>query len=251
MIRVRLKLFNIAYGGAEIKKAIALALFIKYECNSVIPHFSINKLHRLTGIHAETLRKRIKTMFNLGIAKFYHANLVVFGINSRHKKSNFAMPREVFSYCKTVKHYERVLSQFLVVKIQLKKDFLKRNQDKLANPKNLKEFKKARQISRYYGYGNEPYKEYGLSYNGIAKKLGVSRKTAVKVVSGCEANGLLVKHRNYEQIYVKEKVAKRKEVYAFYTFSTKNNVYIVHANTYSLTSNLASFYHSAAGNFSV
>ena len=145
-----------------------------------------------------------------------------------------------------LKHIEKVVRQFLVVKINLNKAFAKHNQDTLNNPRNLKEFRKARRISRFYGYGNKPYVENGLSYDGIAKKLGVSRKTAVKVVKSCVEDGLLTKTRNFEQIFHKGKVAKGKERYGFFTFSTKNNAYIVHANTYSLTPSIASFYHRVA-----
>ena len=245
-IRIRYSYLSEMGGKAEIQKAFALALFIRYFNNAAIPRFSFNKLHEITGLHVNTLKKRINILKRLGIVKLVHDCLVVYNISTRHKKKNFKIPYDILTACRSVKHIEKVVRQFLVVKINLNKAFAKHNQDTLNNPRNLKEFRKARRISRFYGYGNDPYVENGLSYDGIAKKLGVSRKTAVKVVKSCVEDGLLTKTRNFEQIFHKGKVSKGKERYGFFTFSTKNNAYIVHANTYSLTPSLASFYSEVA-----
>jgi hypothetical protein len=120
------------------------------------------------------------------------------------------------------------------VEIQKRKDFVKHTIQTAYNPKELEEMKKARKLCNRYGYGKE-YKEYGLSYKTIAKKLGVSIQKAFEIVKFAIVNNMIVKHNHIKQLYIKgigfaQKYCSFNDV----TFFTTNNAYKIYANTYRI-----------------
>ena len=66
MKSIRRNIFYCIYNDRNIVKALALAVFVKNMVkSSSIPNFTIDKLHKLTGLHATTIKKRLKTLDNL------------------------------------------------------------------------------------------------------------------------------------------------------------------------------------------
>lgn len=95
--------------------------------------------------------------------------------------------------------------------------------------------KKAREICRRYGYYNKEFKDFGISYKTIAKKLGISLQKAFNIVKYAIEHLFLAKFNNFTQIYCKGIGMMQKYVDNNFTFfCTKDNIYYVYANTYKV-----------------
>ena len=125
---------------------------------------------------------------------------------------------------------EKALYALLVVEIQKTKDFVKHTIQSMNNPSNLDEYKKAKKICNRYGYGNE-YKEYGISYKYIAKRLGVCLQKAFNVVRFAIERGFLNKfNRQKKEFSYRIGCTNKYEENKDYTFCTLNNKYTILAN---------------------
>ena len=82
----------------------------------------------------------------------------------------------------------------------------------------------------------EEYKEYGISYDTIARKLGVCRQKAVEIVKFALKYCLITKEKRVEQMYMKD--VGICSIFVFPDglpkgfFCTKDNIYKVFANIY-------------------
>lgn len=221
------------YKNQDLRKAFALALYIKLNfVSSDVSHYSLNKLHKLTGLHYQTLKKRLETLRKYNLIKFNGDSLVFCKMSSKSDLRNDFVFIDDFS---SVKAIEDALLAWLFVKIQQNKDFAKHTIQSVHDPKDIQEMKKARRICRRYGYGNE-YVEYGLSYNGIAKRIGVSVKKAVGIVKYAVSIGIVTKVKNYIQRFIQNaKMFEKFGENVNLTFFTDNNAYKILANTYTLS----------------
>ena len=235
MIHLKRHIFYHAQGNAKIIKALSLAIFVKkHIVSSTINNFSINKLRILTGLSYSTLRKRLQTLRNLGYIKNVGKNnehIVFTTLSSNGKHRNIDLSKCV---CDSIKNIEKSLNALFVVEIQKRKDFVKHTIQTAHNPKELEEMKKARKLCNRYGYGKE-YKEYGLSYKTIAKKLGVSIQKAFEIVKFAIVNNMIAKIKHQVQVFKKgigfaQKFCDFNDV----TFFTQNNAYKVYANSYAI-----------------
>ena len=230
---IRLNYIYMLYKNQDLRKAFALALFIKLNfVSSDVSHYSLNKLHKLTGLHYQTLKKRLETLRKYNLIKFNGDSLVFCKVSSKSDLRNDFVFIDDFS---SVKAIEEALLAWLFVKIQQNKDFAKHTIQSVHDPKDIQEMKKARRICRRYGYGNE-YVEYGLSYKGIAKRIGVSVKKAVGIVRYAISIGIVTKVRNYIQRFIQNaKMFEKFGENVNFTFLTNNNAYKILANTYTLS----------------
>lgn len=132
-----------------------------------------------------------------------------------------------------VTDYEKYLCSLQVVEIQRRKDFVKHTFESLEAPDTLDEYHKAKKTAKRYGYNGE-YKEFGLSYKKIAKELGVSLQKAFYIVKFAVENRILAKVRNQIQTYIKNAgfIVNKYFDDCKRTFCTKDNAYLILANTY-------------------
>lgn len=235
MNQLRRYIFYNSRGNANMIKALALAVYIKHNVvSSTITNYTTNKLRNLTGLSYSAITKRINTLKQLGFIKFVGRNnqhLVIGNMTSHCKHRNIDLSKCVVN---SVKDIEKSLYAMFMLEIQKRKDFVKHTIQSVNNPSNLEEHKKARQISKRYGYDRE-FKEYGISYKTIAKKLGVCLQKAFEIVKFAIVNNMIVKYKHCKQLYVKGiKNAQKFCDFNDVTFFTNNNAYKVYANTYEL-----------------
>lgn len=223
--------------SGKVGKALSLAIFVKERfASSTITNVTIDKLHKLTGLHANTIKKRIKTLKEMGLVKFVGKNnehLLFESISSSSEHRNVYAEFVVFD---NIKDIEKALEALLIVEIQRRKDFAKHTIQSAQNPSTLEEHKSAKKICKRYGWGKE-YQEFGLSYKGIAKNLGVCVQKAFAIVKFAIEKGFLIKTKRQIQKFVygighSLKYIDNNE----YTFCTNNNAYTILANVYSLGS---------------
>lgn len=226
-------------GNPQLQKAVAIALCIKNKLgrSSMMRDYSINKLHELTGISASTLKKYIPVLIKYGWVQFVgkdKQHLIICKIVSHTDKRNMNIDKFCFD---SFTEIYRSLRAFIVLIIQANKDFVKRTIQTVTDPKDGKSFEVAKKlVKRLVKQGilngrYEEYKEYGLSYKRIAQETGNCIKTAQKIIQYAINKNWTTKHNNFEQIYAFG--VNHREIKG-YTFSTKNNLYVIHANTYTL-----------------
>ena len=200
----------------------------------MINDFSYNKLRLLTGLHITTLKKRIATLQELGLISFVGKNKQHICFKSIVSSCSHRNTSIHWCSYEDVKQVEDILFAYLVVEIQRQKDFVKQTIQNANDGNDLETIKKAKRTCKSYGYYDE-YKEFGLSYNGIADKLGVSIQKAFSIVKFAIENGLLMKVKRQVQRFVKGIGCFNKYINSDYTFCTKDNAYYILSNVYLLT----------------
>ena len=224
------------FNNKELLKATAMCLLIRKKLGSnVLKNYSINKLVNLLGAHARTIKKRIRVLSQYGLLTIEGKALVLRSIVSNHAKRNVKLGERKVEYS-SLKSVEYSLQAILVVVIQSRKDFAQRtirNAHGASHDFNV--IKAARDAARKFGYGFD-YKENGLSYKTIARRLGVSVKTAVEIVKFAVKRTILKKTTHSIATYMQSVCGM--EVYG-YTFTTRNYGYKVLANSYSVAPCLA------------
>lgn len=223
------------YKQKSVTKALALAIFVKSKiASSTVNDFSYNKLHRLTGAHINTLKKRITILRQMGLVEFigsHKQHLCFKSITSSSEHRNIDIKHIKVD---TLKDTEASLFAYLVVELQRKKDFVKHTIQTAKNGNNLEQVKKAKRTCKRYGY-DEEYQEWGMSYKGIAKRLGVCLQKAFAIVKFAIKQGLIEKTKRQYQKFVKGIGTMCKHIDSDFTFCTKDNEYYILANAYSLT----------------
>ena len=224
------------FGNKELLKSIAMFLLIRKRLGSnILKDYSINKLVNLLGAHASTIKKRMHVLAQYGLVTIVGKTLMLRSVVSKHAKRNVKLGERKMEYS-SLKSVEYSLQAILVVVVQSRKDFAKRtirNAHGASHDFNV--IKAARDAARKFGYGFE-YKENGLSYKTIARRLGVSVKTAVEIVKFAVKRTILKKTTHSIATYMQSVCGM--ELYG-YTFTTRNYGYKVLANSYSVAPCLA------------
>lgn len=230
--KLRLQLVIEMFGNKDLLKAVSMFLLIRKRLGgNTIRRYSINKIVTLLGAHARTVEKRMRVLFRYGLVSMSGESLVLRSVVSKHTNRNVKLGDRKVSY-ENLKSVERSLQAILVVFIQNRKDFAKRTiRNAHGGSHDYKVVKAARDMSRKFGYGLE-YVEKGLSYKTIAKKLGVSIKTAVEVIKFAVNRAFLKKEKHFFSEFMP--FVNGREVYP-YTFATRNYVYKIFPNTYSVS----------------
>lgn len=223
------------YNNDRLVKAMSLAIFVKnHIVSSTINNYTVDKIHRITSLHSSTIKKRLNTLKQMGLIRFVGKNkehMVFESITSSSEHRNVYAELVMFD---NIKDIEKALYALLVIEIQKTKDFVKHTIQLANNPSTLDEHKSAKKICNRYGYGNE-YKEYGISYKYIAKRLGVCLQKAFNVVKFAIERGFLNKfNRQKQEFSYRIGCTSKYEENKNYTFCTLNNKYTILANVYTI-----------------
>ncbi len=227
-----------------LQKALAFALLLKAKLgrSSSMHNYSINKIHTLTKVSATTINKYWPILIKNGWVKFEgktNQHLIVSNLASHTDKRNIRVDNFCFDSYKDV---YRSLRAFLALIIQSHKDFIKRTIQIATNPQKGQDYKAARKlVKRLVRQGvlrsiYDAYKEFGLSLKRIAKETGNCIRTAQSIMHYAITKGWVKRHHHYKQVFAPKVNYQYVEGY---TFSTKNNLYRVYANTYELTSSIS------------
>lgn len=234
-MNIKRSIIHRANESKQTQKAVALALYCKDKLNvNYIDDFSYNKLHVLTGLHDNTLRKRIKTLLSIGVAFFQKKRLVFAKIKNSQSRNNFTIETDSLN---SVNDYEKAVVTLGIAIIIRNKEFAKNVSDNLHNPKRLDDLKKAKKLARIYDYTE--YVDNGISYDYMAEKFCCSIKTMVEIVKFATKKGFLAIKKNVETFFAHGICWRLNKNNSQFTFTTKNYAYIVHANSYYKGSALA------------
>ena len=243
-MEIRRKLLNQMYRNPQMRKAIAFSIFVKSKTkSSTVHHWSVNKLHEITGVSAGAIRKRLTILRELGlveeVGKKNHC-LVFLSLKSHTSHRNAFVPTIIFNsnknlkknaYAQEVKNIEKFLSVAIVIEIQKHKEYAKQMIQQSKHPKNLETLKEAKKACNRFGYG-DTFHDNGISYNYIAKELGVSLKTAFDTIKFAVEKEILSKIRNTEKRIFSSINYIQDIIKTNYTYIKNNIIYKVYANSY-------------------
>lgn len=242
IIQVRAKsMMHLSFNEA---KAVALLVWMKaYQQRKThsAKDYTISDLHNITGLHFETVKKRLLALEKLGMLGYSerkdHYTFLRVKTHNNSRNIQIAINRDT-----TIKHTEKSM---LVARLQMKlrqKEFI-RNVFSIAqtgcdiNGKSVKlqQLKRARKYLREHcmtDYRSNEFKDNGWSYKAIAEYLGVSIKKAFEIVSYAVTNNVITKRTNS---ICKRITSKLDTYYSECTFVFHGYMYKVYANTYAVT----------------
>jgi len=241
-IQVRNKtLINLSFNQA---KSLALLLFVRMYQNTNsrdAKDYTVNRLHEITHIHAETIKKRISFLENMGLIGYSERKQIVFLKARAHNpihNTTITIPNN-----STIKDIEKII---LAVRLTMKirqKEYL-RNVLSIARdgftsegkPARLETIKRAKKWLREhckFDWHRRGFVDYGWSYKAIAKYLGISIRQVCEILKYAIRENFIVKHTHsmYKRI-----TSKFELDYIQHTFLLNNYSYKVYSNTYSLGS---------------
>ena len=227
-------------GNTTTQKTMAIAIWLKHKLpDSRLKYYNLNRLAVASGIDYKTLKTYMPKLLE---QRYVHTEgsegkqiLVVNNLASRNSHKNISLDNFIFDSWKSVKMALRAL---LIIRIVVGKEGLKKLLETCHDPKPWDNFKDAkRNVRKLVRKGvlksiDQKYEEWGISLKRLAKEVGCSVATVEKIVNYAIAEGWLRKSPNVEQIYCKN--VNYYDVEGA-TFTTKNNIYVVGANIYSLT----------------
>lgn len=237
LMKIRRATYHQNVNNKDFIKSLALLCYLKNKFpSSAIPDYTLGKIHRLTGLHSVTCKKRINTLKSLGFAKIATTKsgktlLILNNISSKHQQRNIDLNCVVFD---TVKSVEQSLYALYIVEVQNRKEYVKQTIYEAHNSYSLKKLKEAKKRCRSY---RDEFVDNGLSYKGIAKRLKISLQKALSIVSFATKFEFIVKIKRQIQQYCRDAVRRfeyaKNDVMKF-TFCTRNNLYVVLANQYKV-----------------
>lgn len=243
-MEIRRKLLNQMYRNPQLRKAVAFSIFVKSRTkSSTVHHWSVNKLHDITGVSAGAIRKRLAILRKLELIEEVGNKkrcLVFLSLKSHTSHRNAYIPTTDFisntnlkknAYAQEVKNIEKLLSVAIVIEIQKHKEYAKQMIQQSKHPKNLEELKVAKKACNRFGYG-EKFQDNGISYSCIAKKLGSSLKTAFDIVKFAVEKEILTKTRNTRKRIFSNINYIQDMIKTNYTYIKNNIIYKVYANSY-------------------
>lgn len=245
-MEIRRKLLNQMHCNPQMRRAIAFSIYVKSKTeSSTVHHWSVNKLHEITGVSAGAIRKRLSILRELELIEEVGKNnrcLVFRSLKSHTSHRNAYVPTTSFTsnqylkknaYAQEVKNIEKLLSVAIVIEIQKHKEYAKQMIQQSKHPADLKSLKDAKKACNRFGYGDK-FHDNGISYNHIAEKLGVSVKTAFDIVSFAVKNEILAKIRNTRKKIFSNINYIQDMIRTNYTYIKNNIIYKVYSNSYRL-----------------
>lgn len=244
-MKLRRTWLNQSKGDMWEQKALALAIWLKHILhNSRLENYSLGRLSAISGVSYRALKTYMTFMNINGYIHFEGTEknkvLVIAKIASKRSCKNIDISKFDFGSYKNVYNS---LRSFIMARLQAKKDYIKHLLQLLHDPQKDTNYKVIRRKVRnlvqcgVLKSAHDEYQEWGLSLRKIAKEIGCCVRTAERVVKFGEIRNWLTKKCHYEQIFAPKIGFYLPEGY---TFATKNNIYRVHSNTYTLSPSLSS-----------
>lgn len=244
MKRLSRKIYNETISNTDLRKSIALLIFIKQRYrSSVVLNFSYYKLSKLTGLHKNTVKKRLNILGEMDLLEFIGRNSQHLLFKSvRAAISNVRLDGLDLSSIKTI---ERSLQTLFIMEEQNRKMYVNHQVVKGTSPKGhlskskYREWKKAKKFCTLNGLTE--FNDNGISFETLSKRMKTSKSKVAKAIEFGEKCGVLKRNRNFQVIHSfdskKEAISCLKHNFKGRLKVVDNNVVYVMCNTYSLLVN--------------
>lgn len=178
----------------------------------------------------KTIHKYLEVLIKIGFAEIKGNDLYIKKMTSSSRHRNISI--SAFKIDKNKNIYNQIRELVFLV-IQAQKDFIKSLLRLRNNPPKGTDYKKVRRLcKKCCNNPNADYKEYGLSYNHIAYRIGCSSRTAIKIVKDAVRRKWCTKENHCE--VVRMDGVHFREIPG-YAFTTQNYGFILRPNTYTLS----------------
>lgn len=236
---IRRKIITDIAGSPIKQKAVAFAMLMKRASkeSSVIRHFTVYKLHKLScneqgkgGMAYKTIRKYLDVLFKMELAEVMDGDLYIKRLASKSKHRNI----DISSFeLDTSKNIFNEIRDLLFLVVQAHKDYVLSLLRLRRDPSWDTDYKKVRRLcKKCCNDPNAEYKEYGLSYRRIARQLGCCARTAFKVVGDTIGRQWCTKTNRCAVVELPN--VNYKDVPG-YSFTTQHHGFIIRSNTFTLS----------------
>lgn len=203
MKRISRKTYNESISVTDQRKAIALLIFIKHKYrSSVVLNFSFYKLSKLTGLHKNTVKKRLNILGDMGLLEFIGKdNKHLLFKSVRAAKSNVRLDGLDLSNIKAI---ETGLQALFIVEEQRRKMYVNHQIVKGTKPKGhlskaeYRKWKKANKFCKVHGLTE--FNDNGISFDTLAKRMKTSKSKVAKAIELGEKLGILRRKNNFKVI---------------------------------------------------
>lgn len=255
MQRLDTGIFDALKNSKDGRKALALFIVLKHIYRaSGIRNYSPNKLRAVLGMHFYTVKRLMGVLIENGLCEFVGRDsktLRLRSIRTGWKDRDIDISfirfnlrrREDGAYVGVRYIIDRIAKELVAVYIldvNKRRDYARRLVSSSVNPNSKCEYVRAEKERRRRGY-DKIFANVGISYEGLAKRLGMSIQTAFHSVQYAVNVGLLIKQSNIMRIDTTDKehlsdMAKaiqnkfgEKDIF---TYVCGRYVYFVGANNY-------------------
>lgn len=233
------RLYNEIAKGLDYTRAIAFSILVKQHdlVSSTVKGCTVNKLHEMTGLHANTIKKHLLNLAEMSLIKELPNGSIVFkSLSNKHENRN--MPPLDFDQFKTLTEIEYAIYTVAIMERLKRMKYTEEKCKARFNPTKGDDFEAARKYCRKHNI-TRPFRNNGLSFDGMAEKLNISSTTAEGIIKFAVKHNFLEKHNRQIQVPNWDVMKKIPNEAAFLEtvgahFCTKNNVYKVLANTYTI-----------------
>ena len=243
-------LYEDVIGNAPRRRAVAFAIYMKNCCpTSVVKDWSYKKLARITGLNPKTCKKYVGILREMKLARITsnkgHNYLFFKKLKEPKKKNRWNVGYHSPKYkdvvlgrytTDSIKIIETHLRALCICEVQRRKDYARQSISTTQDPKNLKEFKRARKVCRARGW--ESFSDNGISYKYINSRLHCSPNTTSATIKYGEDIGLYTVTRSVRRSIFYRKGEARlaaKYIDERYSWYTNDTIYYQPANIYKLT----------------
>lgn len=245
MRKISRRFYKGIINNTEDLKAVAFLLYIKHHAKcSVVSNYSYNKLSKFTGLHKQTVKKRLETLGELDLISIegkQNNHLRFKKVRAKYNSQNVNISALDYS---SVKSIALGLQALFIVEIQRKKDFIKQLFDSRNNPKNTKQhIVSKKKIKNNKSIRSNNFNDNGISYNYISKNLKVnSNKVSAIIKHGIKMN-FFSKQVHIEKIgsFGNNVINSIQQLGLKHYFCSKGYTYTVSCNTYTIVSPILKF----------
>lgn len=203
MKRLSRKRYNEIISATDERKAIALLIFIKQKFrSSVVLNFSYYKLSKITGLHKNTVKRRLEVLGSMELLDFVGKNNKHLLFKSvRAARSNVRLDGLDLSNIKAI---ETGLQALFITEEQRRKNYVNHQVIKGTKPKGhlskskYREWKKAKKFCTMHGLTE--FKDNGISFDTLAKRMKTSKSKVTKAISFGEKIGILRRNHNFKVV---------------------------------------------------
>lgn len=199
---------------------------------------------RITGVrlHTRTVARYIYVLKKFNLCRIEDGTLYFSKIRSNSKQRNFKIEYQRGESIKTV---GRRIAEHVVSAPMRAIGYIWELKRRLQDPKDFDELKHAQSRAKRLKFDIERFRDNGVSYSTIAKRLNVSRSYVIEIVGKCEQDGLLKKFkRMYSEFWSKASIrflglkkflSSITDKYTFFFYDSikdRLKLYIVRSNIY-------------------
>lgn len=232
MRKISRRLYNGIINDSRELKAIAFLLYVKhYTPCSVVSNYSYYKLSKLTGLHKETVRRRLETLGELNLISIegkHNNNLRFNKVRAKFNSQNVNISALCF---KSVKDVELGLQALFIVEIQKRKNYMKQLFEAESNPRNLSKYKSSKK--KLTERGLSKFKDNGISYRTLSSRLNINSNKISEIICYGQKKKYFKRHRHFQKFDIKESFGRA-------NFGFKglvmlgDHAYLISASTFTL-----------------